>query len=85
MGIIHKVGPIEEVKLKTGVIKHRRKVLVCDDGNLSIVICFWAERHLEKLENQMGNILAIVKVRVSDYYHKSLNSNEDSKVFINPL
>ena len=58
--------------------------MVADDSNLTCVICFWAERYMDELTTAHGSVIAIVKARVSDYYHKSLNANEDSKVFLNP-
>ena len=84
IGVIHKIGEIETVPLKSGATKLRRKVLVVDDSNLSCIICFWADKHLKMLDNNKGSILLVMNVRVSDYFHKSLNANEDSKVYTNP-
>lgn len=72
------------MSLRSGHSKYRRKVLLCDDCNLSIIICFWSDIHIEKLNCQAGSILVGLKIRVSDFYHKSLNANEDSQIFINP-
>jgi hypothetical protein len=47
IGVIHKLGQVGSVTTKTGIQKMRRNVIVVDDSNLSCVVCFWSERHLE--------------------------------------
>ena len=84
LAVIVKVGPIDPVHLKSGQQKLRRKVLVVDDCKLSIVICFWSDRHLEMLKDSEGKVIAVNKARVSSYYHKSLNASEDSHVCLEP-
>ena len=58
--------------------------MVCDESNLSCVICFWSDKHLAKLDSAEGKVLAILAARVSDFSHKSLNASEDSRVFVDP-
>ena len=48
------------------------------------MICFWSDKHLYKLDEAEGSVLAILAARVSDFSHKSLNASEDSRVFVNP-
>ena len=33
IGIVHKVGPIGNINLKTGENKYRRNIVVCDETN----------------------------------------------------
>ena len=84
IGIVHRVGAIGEITLKNGDIKHRRNVMVCDESNLSICVCFWSEAHHKQLEDARGKVMVCMQGRVSDFSHKSINASEDSKLYINP-
>lgn len=41
IGVVHTVGPCEDINLKNGTMKKRRNVAVADDSNLSIIVSLW--------------------------------------------
>ena len=84
IGIVHKMGPIGQITLKTGENKHRRNIVIVDDTNLSCVICFWSDKHLTQLDHSEGKVVAVMAARASDFSHKSLNASEDSRVYVEP-
>jgi hypothetical protein len=54
-----------------------------DESNLSICVCFWGEKIVNQFDFSGQPVLAIKNAKVSDFAQKSLNSNEDSCVFLN--
>ena len=44
IGIAYVVGPVGQVTLKSGEVKYRRNILMIDESNLSICVCFWGEK-----------------------------------------
>jgi len=44
LGIVYMVGPVGSVQLKSGEYKQRRNILICDESNLTICVCFWGEK-----------------------------------------
>jgi len=84
IGIIHSVGPAGEIQLKNGGVKQRRNTLLCDDNNISICVCFWGDL-ATTINYDNHPVVAIKNAKVSDYGQKSLNSNEDSIVLLEPM
>jgi hypothetical protein len=70
--------------LKNGDQKQRRNLIMCDESNMTIVVCFWSEKNLAELEALDRKVLAIVGARVSDYSGKSINVGEDCRLFPEP-
>jgi len=65
--------------------KEMRNIMVVDEGGLSINLCIWGEyANKFDLGSDEHPVLAIKRANVSDYGGKSLNSNEDSQMVINP-
>lgn len=83
IGVIHTVGPVGTVTLKNGNAKERRNVLICDDSNVTICICFWGDMARNTNFN-VSSVVAVKHAKVSDFAHKSLNANEESHIFIDP-
>ena len=54
-----------------------------DESNLSICVCFWGEKIVNQFDFSGQPVVAIKNAKVSDFAQKSLNSNEDSSVFLN--
>ena len=71
------------MELKSGEVKYRRNILLIDESNLSICVCFWGEKVVNSLDFSGFPVVAIKNAKVSDFASKSLNSNEDSIVYLN--
>ena len=54
-----------------------------DESNCSICVCFWGEKIVTSIDFSGNPVVAIKNAKVSDFAQKSLNSNEDSLVFLN--
>ena len=83
VGIAYVVGPVGQVQLKSGEVKHRRNILLIDESNLSICVCFWGEKVVCTYDFANYPVVALRNAKVSDFAQKSLNSNEDSLVLLN--
>ena len=59
MGIIHKIGEVGSVTTKSGKQKLRRNIVVVDHTNVSCVVCFWADKHIEMLDDKVGSVIGI--------------------------
>ena len=57
---------------------------MCDESNITVVVCFWAEKHLVELDGNEGRVIALIGARVSDFSGKSINVSEDTKLFLEP-
>jgi len=84
IGVVLRVGPVGFITLRNGEQKTRRNVMMCDESNITIVVCFWSDKFTKDLEGLEKKVLAIVGGRVSDYSGKSINVSEDSRIFIEP-
>lgn len=67
MGIAYVVGPVGQVQLKSGEIKHRRNILLIDETNLSICVCFWGEKVVCTYDFSNYPTVAIKNAKVSDF------------------
>ena len=83
IGVAYVAGPVGQVQLKNGEIKHRRNILIIDESNLSICVCFWGEKVVGTYDFSGYPVVSIKNAKVSDFAQKSLNSNEDSLVLLN--
>jgi hypothetical protein len=65
--------------------KEMRNILVVDEGGQAITLCIWGEyANKFDLGSDEHPVLSIKRATVSEYGGKSLNSNEDSQMVINP-
>ena len=76
---------MREKQLKSGICKEVRQVSICDEGGLAIQLCIWGEfANKFDLGADEHPVIAIKRATVSDWGGKSLNSNEDSQIIVNP-
>ena len=66
IGIVYMVGPAGTVQLKNGEYKMRRNILICDQTNLTICVCFWGEK-TSTMDYSGHPIVAIKNAKVSDF------------------
>jgi len=67
IGIAYVVGSVGTVSLKSGEVKHRRNILMIDESNLSICVCFWGEKAVNTLDFSGYPVVAIKNAKVSDF------------------
>ena len=83
IGVVHYVGPINEIQLKNGMSKQRRMLQVIDDTGMMITLCFWGQN--AKVNQYEGNpVIALKGAKLTNYSGKSLNAPENARIFINP-
>ena len=96
VGVVTTVGDSAEINLKNGGSRVKRNVTLADNsaaGGMSITMvrralltsaqCFWGDK-ADAYEFQVGHVMALKSVRVSDFNGKSLNSSEDTQVLFDP-
>lgn len=82
LAVVRQVGPLGQVTTKSGEVRKRRNVILCDDSNASIILCIWGDK--VNMNLKLGNpVVAIKSAKVSDYFQKSLNLYEDGRLFAN--
>ena len=84
VGIVLRIGVIGEITLKSGEKKNKRNLIMCDESNMTIVVCFWSEKHIKELDNKNNTVLALIGARVSDFSGKSINVSDDGRLFFDP-
>lgn len=67
IGIAYVVGPMGQVTLKSGEVKYRRNILIIDESNLSICVCFWGEKIVNQFDFSGQPVVAIKNAKVSDF------------------
>ena len=74
------------IRLWNGGEKRKKTVLFADDSEkpngMSINLCFWGD--LSDMELEIGDVLALKKVWISEFSGKSLNTVEETDVAWNP-
>eukprot|EP00347_Sterkiella_histriomuscorum_P004404 403360589 len=84
IGIAQYCQPVKEKQLKSGT-KAQRTVYLADESNQTIALCIWGD-----LANQFDlsidehPVIAVKRANLSEFGGRSLNSNEDSQVIVNP-
>jgi len=86
-GVVHKLGPIQIVTLKNGILKQRRNILLVDQTKFSIVASIWQseDKEIPGKDAKIGDVIVLLNAKASDYHGKSINLSDDSKVFLNQL
>ncbi|CDW78370.1 replication protein a 70 kda dna-binding subunit [Stylonychia lemnae] len=85
IGVAHSCMPAKEKQLKSGVTKSQRTVYLADESNLTIALCIWGDfANKFDLGPDEHPIVAIKRAQLSEFGGKSINSNEDSQIMINP-
>jgi len=85
IGVVHQCGPVREKTLKSGVSKEIRNIQVADESGLAITVCLWGDAANKfDLGSDEHPIIAFKQATVSDFGGKSLNSNEDTQIILNP-
>jgi hypothetical protein len=66
-------------------MKEMRNIMLADEGNQTIALCIWGD-FANKFDIGPDDhpVLAVKRSTVSEYGGKSLNSNEDSQLTLNP-
>jgi len=57
-------------------MKDKRTLTIVDESNYEIQITFWGKNALRN-DFEVGKVIGLKSVRVSDYNGKSLNSSDD--------
>jgi len=74
LGIVVDVGPVGNLKLKTGESKDKRNLVIGDDTNYSIAVTLWGDT-ATKLDLKPGQLVACKQCKVSEYSGRSLNGS----------
>ena len=65
--------------------KEQRNVMLADESGEAISICIWGDfAHKFDLGMDEHPVVAIKRATVSEFNGKSLNSNDDSQIVVNP-
>ena len=81
LGVVMRVGKIDNVTIKSGETRKRRNLIICDESNTAICLCVWGEKcHLRYDDHP---IVAVKGVKVSEYFKRSINAYEDSRIYLN--
>lgn len=83
--LVAEVSEADTIKLKSGAEKLRRQVTLADDSNCAIGLTIWGSMCDKLTESDVGKVVAIKGVRVSDYLGKSLNSADDHSTLFTTL
>ena len=67
IGIAYVIGPVGQVQLKSGEVKTRRNILLIDESNLTICVCFWGEKVVESFDFSGYPVVSIKNAKVSDF------------------
>lgn len=81
IGVVQRIGPIGQVTIKSGEPKRRRNLVICDDSKTSICICVWGEK--VDMDFSDNPVISIKGAKVSDYFQRSLNAYDDSRIYLN--
>jgi hypothetical protein len=82
--VIHKVKDIDSITKKSGHLKEKRDLIVCDDSNLSCLVTIWSDQYMEELGGKQGTVIGIQKARISSFCNGSLNVTEETTIFYEP-
>ena len=83
IGVVHYVGPINEIQLKNGLSKQRRMLQIIDDTGMMVSLWFWGE-HARNNQYEGNPVLGLKGAKLTNYSGKSLNAPENAKILINP-
>ena len=67
IGIVYVVGPIGQVQIKSGEVKLRQNILLIDETNLSVCVCFWGEKIVGTCDFSGYPVVAIKNAKVSEF------------------
>ena len=81
IGIVFEVGPVGNLKTKTGESRDKRNLLIGDDSNFSITITLWGET-ATKLDLKAGQLIACKQCKVSEYSGRSLNGGSSLSDYV---
>ena len=73
VGIVHTVDPVGSCQLRSGQVKDKRMISICDESGFFIQACFWAEQ-AHAFDNLSDHpVVACKNIRVVEYGGRSLN------------
>ena len=76
-----KVGTVDNVTTKSGEMRKRRNLLICDETNTSICLCIWGEKAFIKFDE--NPVIAVKGAKVSEFFKRSINAYDDTKIYLN--
>jgi replication factor A1 len=85
IGIVASVGPMSDIQLRSGEMKSKRAVILCDESGLSIECQIWAEVALKFDDMPEQNpVIAIKGARVVQFQGQQLTMDQDASFDFNP-
>lgn len=81
IGIVIEVGPVGNLKLKSGETREKRNLVIGDDTNFSITVTLWGDT-ATKLDLMQGRLVACKQCKVSEYSGRSLNGSSSLSDYV---
>jgi len=81
IGIVVDLGPVGNIKLRTGENKDKRNIVICDDTNYSISITLWGDT-ATRLDLKPGQLVACKQCKVSEYNGRTLNGGSSLSDYV---
>eukprot|EP00347_Sterkiella_histriomuscorum_P003463 403364199 len=85
IGILHQIGPLQEVQTKAGHNKEKRMLTLADESEMIIQLCLWGDmaHRFDMMDETCSNhVIAIKGGKVVDYAGKQLNIHEDAYIML---
>jgi replication factor A1 len=85
VGVLICAGPVSDIQLKSGEVKKKRSIVVCDKSSMTIECQVWAEvsELFEGLTDQYP-VIAFKGVRVTNFNGLGLTMDTDASLEFNP-